>query len=682
MKKLILTLILALSFVNNNAQTVIDSLKTVKTNIERAKKFNADHYLTVFYSLANIYLENGDYYSLGLLTDDMIDVYKVKLKHENNYYVRELVTSLASFHYRLYNVQSAMFYANNAEEMYSVVKDFNNPTYWELLTLQSTFNFVLNDTIKAKKYVERAYNLFSQGVKGDVWNPDNVNKYRLQSLINNFGNIYASLGDYSLSEKFYRLVINSFDNKFSLETIGSYFNLAYLLYSQSRYKESIDLMEKIIAFSDNRYNNYHYYNILIDSYIQLNDTTNVMKYLTMFNNNAFNNILYNFSKFSDANLYDYWLNESKNTLDLNSWAIINCSNPIVNTEAFEMNIYFRFFILHYPQWVYEFIKQTGDQGLMDMYQDYLTSKNNYVFGQNSQQHRDQAMTTEMFMINQLNGIEKYIAQQYRNVDQIRDFLSEGEYVVQFCDLSTDLNHKDNFLQDYFSAFVFGKNMIYPIFYILGHKYEIGSFYNFDGTNEPIFYSELYSKDKASRLNKLVFQPLERFFRGGHTIYYAPSSLPSFFNFDLLTDSLGIPLNEKYKMVRVSSIYEIPQVKARDLQNLSSAALYGNINYDTSFYDSSRGSKFGRLKNAGKEINSISNILKGQNITSTIFDRTSATEESFKNLSGKSPEILHLATHGFCFETDEKAADKPFAQNVNSYSQKESAMVLSGLALSG
>ncbi|MBP5369166.1 MAG: CHAT domain-containing protein, partial [Bacteroidales bacterium] len=29
-----------------------------------------------------------------------------------------------------------------------------------------------------------------------------------------------------------------------------------------------------------------------------------------------------------------------------------------------------------------------------------------------------------------------------------------------------------------------------------------------------------------------------------------------------------------------------------------------------------------------------------------------------------------------------AADKPFAQNVNSYSQKESAMVLSGLALSG
>ncbi len=113
-----------------------------------------------------------------------------------------------------------------------------------------------------------------------------------------------------------------------------------------------------------------------------------------------------------------------------------------------------------------------------------------------------------------------------------------------------------------------------------------------------------------------------------------------------------------------------------------AGRFGNINYDSSFYENSRGNIFVKLKNVEKEIRSISSILSTRNISAKIFEQQSATEESFKNLSGNSPDILHLATHGFCLETEEKAADKPFAQNVNSYSQKESAMVLSGLALSG
>jgi CHAT domain-containing protein len=44
--------------------------------------------------------------------------------------------------------------------------------------------------------------------------------------------------------------------------------------------------------------------------------------------------------------------------------------------------------------------------------------------------------------------------------------------------------------------------------------------------------------------------------------------------------------------------------------------------------------------------------------------------------------LHLSPHGFSLETEQDILERPFAQSVNTYSQKESAMVLSGLALSG
>ena len=136
------------------------------------------------------------------------------------------------------------------------------------------------------------------------------------------------------------------------------------------------------------------------------------------------------------------------------------------------------------------------------------------------------------------------------------------------------------------------------------------------------------------------------------------------------------------MVRVSSTAEIPAIKSTATTDSKSATIFGNINYDSSFYATSRGYIFGRLKYADKEIHSISEILKSHNIATTTYEDKSATEQSFKQLSGNSPEILHLATHGFCFDTKEKAANKPFAQSVNTYSQKESAMALSGLALSG
>ena len=136
------------------------------------------------------------------------------------------------------------------------------------------------------------------------------------------------------------------------------------------------------------------------------------------------------------------------------------------------------------------------------------------------------------------------------------------------------------------------------------------------------------------------------------------------------------------MVRVSSTANIPEIKSLDTKNFKTSALYGGIDYKNSIENSDvavRGVDFRNLPNTGTEIKNVAKILTASNIKIDTICGENATEESFKLLSGNSPDILHIATHGFYLEDD---SEKPFAQSVNTYSKKESAMALSGLALSG
>ena len=50
----------------------------------------------------------------------------------------------------------------------------------------------------------------------------------------------------------------------------------------------------------------------------------------------------------------------------------------------------------------------------------------------------------------------------------------------------------------------------------------------------------------------------------------------------------------------------------------------------------------------KEAESINSLLKRNNINSTLYTASKANEESFKSLSGKHNNILHIGTHGFAW----------------------------------
>ncbi len=113
-----------------------------------------------------------------------------------------------------------------------------------------------------------------------------------------------------------------------------------------------------------------------------------------------------------------------------------------------------------------------------------------------------------------------------------------------------------------------------------------------------------------------------------------------------------------------SIAEISPTVTNTREPLS--VMYGNIDYEE--LDASR--DFGEIENQRSspneiqrlvlrsgfdslpktkyEIENISRILQDKNFETKIYTGKSATEESFKDLSGTEPNIIHLATHGFYY----------------------------------
>jgi CHAT domain-containing protein len=82
-----------------------------------------------------------------------------------------------------------------------------------------------------------------------------------------------------------------------------------------------------------------------------------------------------------------------------------------------------------------------------------------------------------------------------------------------------------------------------------------------------------------------------------------------------------------------------------------------------------------LPETKKEIDGIESVLKSQRLAVTPYTGISGTEESFLNMSGHAPQILHVATHGFYYTPDA-------AQKIDYLKGNTDAMTLSGLVMSG
>jgi CHAT domain-containing protein len=207
---------------------------------------------------------------------------------------------------------------------------------------------------------------------------------------------------------------------------------------------------------------------------------------------------------------------------------------------------------------------------------------------------------------------------------------------------------------------------------------------------------------ADSIYSLVWKKLEKELSGVKTIYYATDGLLHQVPFAALGDKKSATIGERFNLVQLSSTANLVGLKPR--QQAKKITLIGGVDYtfDTtskskilqpqySYLDSeslsrssstnSRGQAWSYLPGTKTEVEAISALAEKRGVSTTLLIDDLPTEDQIKELSGNSPSVLHIATHGFFFENPKQQKRDRLDQELQ-FVQAEDPLLRSGLLLAG
>lgn len=157
----------------------------------------------------------------------------------------------------------------------------------------------------------------------------------------------------------------------------------------------------------------------------------------------------------------------------------------------------------------------------------------------------------------------------------------------------------------------------------------------------------YSRfDKDLKIGKMIWTKLEKELDGVENVYFSPTNILNEIGIEYLPLNSSVNYNDKFNFFRVSS--------TRNLKNKAisrcykKAVLYGGLNYNENTIELAENktrSGFDLLSNSEEEVQEVYNYLKQKGCNCTIYNAEYGTEESFKNLSNQTVDIIHIASHG-------------------------------------
>ncbi|MCB0581591.1 MAG: CHAT domain-containing protein, partial [Phaeodactylibacter sp.] len=297
-----------------------------------------------------------------------------------------------------------------------------------------------------------------------------------------------------------------------------------------------------------------------------------------------------------------------------------------------------------------------------------------------------------------------------NWQEVQQALSEGEAAIEFLAFPhLEAEEKDSVL---YCALVLRPGFEFPKLVYLFEEKQLGRRLSREAYPTQRYIYELYTPE----LYQLIWQPLEEALEGTQTVYYAPAGLLHRIAFPALKVNASTLLADRCRLENVSSTRQLAEEKP-EAGKWANAMLFGGILYDSlslkpipdeqplaasgtapqeeegpkrgwsEVEDPSRGAGFEALRHTLPEVSGIRSLLESQGVRPRVLSGASATEEQFKALGRQqaSPDIIHLATHGYFFDdgSGRKALDSTAENNARELLRGAvNPLLRSGLALAG
>lgn len=453
------------------------------------------------------------------------------------------------------------------------------------------------------------------------------------------------------------------------------------------------------------------------------------------------NVLTLFSFLPSAERETYWLTMQVNLVRDNSLLIHSGRKDDQSLRSIYDNLLFsKGLLLKTSNFISNEIQRSGDAESNQLYHLvqglYSVLDNNQLTGDSIRHIKAE-----------INSIEKKLALKFASIDNLKASLSkswkdvqqqlaDGEAAIEFALMPT-LKRSMPFLvdsmgidNDYY-AFILERRAKAPTAVRLCSDRELQQLLEQQGQKTEDWISSIYSHSnespvKGETLYRHLWQAIDSILVNHHisVVYYSPYGGLNSVSFPAIHDGKNY-LADKYELHQVSTTGDIGAIKSNQQSGVKTATIYGSILYDApkqqlvaeskrytkptmgseeSFSSSPQdllamtASTRGRgniggleaewlyLKGTRTEADMLTKCMRQRHIDVQLLDSIRANEESLKSLSGKSRQIIHIATHGFYIPSDEDELKSIFFMNQNNVRRRQQAinnpMLRSGLVFAG
>jgi len=665
-------------------------LKSHLENIEEWDETTKGTYQSAIRLLSD-YASKQSFYDFqeGLLLD-ALNSYQ-KRDSTNNRYRRDMLVSMTVLYNNKKDYDRVIKYGIEAIELYQNAEDYGLE-YITLMHNLSTGALAVNDCESANRFALEGLRSLSAL---DMQNSVSYN--RLQCYLWNIcGRIAFRQSNFSLAEEYYsKCISNALKYGFTSVLRLARNNLAVLYIKQNEYNKAhviLDAVNKEHPSCESLLNLLHLQYRLNDSDSLINEN------LTQYNNLRYLQSTHVINSSGEIERTMFLDAITKEMIWNNNLIAAKFSNT--TKETFDTNLFGRNISIGVN------VALRNISRGQDLYNIELTKLRRQLLSKNlSYEQRDslyeQVTKLETYLLSTSNTALNDEIECVGSWDVIKDSLREEDVVLLFCYIPKIVN--ENQTCDY-GVYIGTREMDSPTLVPLCNADEIEDLV-LPLSNNPISVSEFYLNNSGQIAN-LIWDKILIFLKGKNRIYYTPTGVLSLINLEAIKLKNGNELGDCYEMIVCSSPAIIKDIRNKTL-NLSAISFFGapNFNLGTegmeelsekhtvysgqdihenlNIIDAIYRSGWGELPGTVYEISTLSSLTSVTGIKTLSYIGNEATEEQFKELSGRSPDIIHIATHGFSYSQTNENENSDFGfRGIDGTYEVYSIMQLSGLVLTG
>lgn len=666
---------------------------------EKALGKESDAYSVSLHSLAVLNSSTGNYVEAIKYETESLNIIKKTLgKNHKSYSTGS--SCLASYYSALGNYEEAI--KLDSEALYTIEQTFgkSHPDYANILSNLANDYYYYGNYVEASRLGHEALNI-REKVLG-TQHPDYAEALSNVSMFNiSLGNLAEAKRQIMEASKIFQITFGQESHNYSIML----HKLALCNALQHNFSESIRLEKEVLKiFAKTIGKNHPDYRLALNDltfyYFNSKDYINTAQQAILTTEEC-NKIV--FSTFTDLtshertlfwNKYSNWYNYY---LPMFSYYI---SEPELSVATYNGALLAKELLLNADREMSQLILESNDKAFIQEYRDLQFNKT--ILYKMLQKPKKEHITD-------IDSIHRIVRKQEKEL--ITKSKVYGDYTrnlqITWKEVQKKLNKEDIAIE--FLAFPAGKDSI--IYAALILRPEITS-----PKMIPLFerkqLSNINKKDfyTTPTLSQLIWKPLEKELKGIKNVYFAPAGQLHNIAIEHLPSSDSTFIAEQINFYRLSSTRQLVMIK--DKSHIKEAVLYGGLKYDAdttalvvenkkytdiprdlniqhTFYPDSLNLRDGAkyLPATKIEAEQIKQALENTRLQPALYMDLRGTEESFKALSGKNINMLHIATHGFYWtETEAKQTkDLDFlmmGDNNQSRYVEDKALTRSGLLLSG